>query len=52
MVVWFNKATSAFLCLETKKSSKRKFKTNQSSLAQGHVHPGDSSTGPMREGEP
>jgi hypothetical protein len=51
MVVWFNKATSAFLCLETKKSSKRKFKTNRSSLAQGHVHPGDSPTGPMREGE-
>jgi hypothetical protein len=51
MVVWFNKATSAFLCLETKKSSKRKFKTNRSSLAQGYVHPGDSPTGPMREGE-
>jgi hypothetical protein len=46
------KLSSAFLCLETKKSSKRKFKTNRSFLAQGHVQPGDSPTGPMREGEP
>jgi hypothetical protein len=50
MVVWFNKATSAFLCLETKKSAKRKFKTNRSYLAQDHVHPGYSPTGPMRKG--
>jgi hypothetical protein len=46
------KLSSAFLCLETKKSSKRKFKTNRSFLAQENVQPGDSPTGPMREGEP
>jgi hypothetical protein len=41
-----------FFVLKQIKSSKRKFKTNRSFLAQGHVHPGDSPTGPMREGEP
>jgi len=50
-IALIQKVSSAFRCLETKKSVKRKFKANRSSLAQGHVHPGDSPTALVREWE-